>query len=83
MTKKVFTLLDLAFHECKECLETHLPFMLRDKLNLYYQLKFYKENGRYPTWEDAMADCPAEIQKRLKRELKKCGLWTEKEAEGK
>jgi hypothetical protein len=83
MKVKIFTVSDLIFHECKECGETHLPFMPHDKDSLYYRLEFYEKNGRYPTWEDAVAHCPEEIKEVWKRELKKLGVWTDTEEEGK
>ena len=45
-----------------------------NKNSLYYQYKFYGENGRWPTWKDAMAHCSGEIQSIWREELMKRGV---------
>lgn len=48
--------------------EEHSP---HNQQSLTYQYKFYDENGRFPTWEDAMAHCPPEIKDAWKKALTK------------
>lgn len=83
MKVKEFTLLEPAPDKCQECAVGHLPDQPHNLESLYYQFKFYKENGRCPTWKDAMAHCSPGIQEAWKKALKRYGVWTDKEAEGK
>lgn len=47
---------------CQECGAEHHVEQPHDKDSVYYQYKFYDENGRWPTWEDAMAHCTEEMK---------------------
>ena len=42
--------------KCPVCADRHRAWEPHNRNSLYYQLRFRRENGRDPTWEDAMAD---------------------------
>lgn len=65
------TLLPCAPNVCQECTVDHEPEMPHNQQSLYYQYKFYQQNGRWPTWEDAMAHCSVEMQDIWKEALRK------------
>ena len=44
-----FMLLPPAKDVCQECAVKHAPEEPHNKDSLYYQVKFHKEHGRYPT----------------------------------
>ena len=64
-----FKLMPCAKDVCQECAVDHDPRQPHNKQSLYYLYKFYGENGRWPTWKDAMAHCDKETQDRWKYEL--------------
>jgi hypothetical protein len=74
---KELYLLPCAKDKCKECAVNHGPDEPHNATSLYYHFKFHKENGRCPTWKDALAHCRPEIQKAWEDELRKRGKWTE------
>jgi len=39
----------------------------------YYIMRFFQDHGRRPTWKDAMAHCPPEIQEAWTKELMEHG----------
>lgn len=59
---------------CPECAVGHPPTHPHDQQSLFYQYAFYAKHGRWPTWEDAMAHCPAGIQELWREELTKLGV---------
>ena len=59
---------------CPECATKHLPEHPHNQQSLAYQYKFYDENGRWPTWDDAMKHCTEEMKTRWKEELTKAGV---------
>ena len=59
---------------CPMCAKTHRPDVPHDKSSLIYQYKFYDENGRWPTWSDAMAHCSDEMKSFWIVELRKRGV---------
>ena len=65
------TILPCAPDVCQECAVKHDPEMPHDPQSLYYQYKFYQQNGRWPTLEDAMAHCSVEMQDAWKNALRK------------
>lgn len=67
------TLLPPAKNVCQECAVDHAPGLPHNKQSLYYQIKFQMENGRFPTWEDAMAHCESQVKGIWIEELKKLG----------
>ena len=52
-----FVLLPPNPNVCQECAGDHPKELPHNKDSLYYQYKFYNENGRWPTWMDAMEHC--------------------------
>ena len=48
---------------CQVCAREHDPHLPHDQQSLYYQMTFYAQNGRYPTWADAMAHCAPEVKR--------------------
>lgn len=59
---------------CPECATKHAPEMPHNRSSLYYQMKFYQKNGRFPTWQDAMSHCTDEIKALWIEALKKRGI---------
>lgn len=59
---------------CPECAVAHHPEQPHNRDSLTYQYKFYDKHGRWPTWADAMAHCPPEIQRFWKTALEERGV---------
>jgi hypothetical protein len=59
----------------------HGPDEPHNAQSLYYQYAFKGEHGRWPTWKDAIAHCPPEIQAKWERELKRMKQWSEPQPE--
>jgi hypothetical protein len=68
------TLLPYAPDVCQECATKHDPKMPHNQQSLYYQYKFYQQNGHWPTWEDALSYCTPEVQDFWRDSLKKRGV---------
>lgn len=47
---------------CEECAAEHPDYMPHSAQSLYYQYRFYQQNGRWPTWNDAMAHCSERVK---------------------
>jgi hypothetical protein len=62
---------------CPECATKHNPEQPHNQRSLYYQTKFYMENGRYPTWKDAMEHCSEEVKAWWIVQLKEHGIEVE------
>lgn len=62
---------------CPECGVQHDPGLPHNQQSLYYQYHFFQENGRWPTWSDAMAHCSDEMKSFWKKELSKRGVTPE------
>ena len=56
---------------CPECAVKHDPELPHNRDSLAYQYKFYDKNGRWPTWEDAMAHCSEEVKDAWQQVLRK------------
>lgn len=76
-TIKQMQLLPCAPDVCQECAVKHESWQAHNQQSLYYQFKFHSKNGRFPTWEDAIAHCTYDIRKQWKIELTELGKWTE------
>lgn len=63
------TLLKLDSLVCQVCAANHAPTELHNQQSLCYKIYFYQREGRYPTWEDAMAHCSIEVQTKWKEQL--------------
>jgi len=59
---------------CPECAVKHQPESPHNQQSLTYQYKFYDENGRWPTWDDAMAHCTEGIKELWKEALIEAGV---------
>lgn len=59
---------------CPMCAVKHDPDQPHNKDSLAYQYKFYDQNGRWPTWKDAMAHCSNEVKELWRAELEKKGV---------
>jgi len=58
---------------CEVCATAHEPEMPHNRQSLFYQVRFNAENGRSPTWLDAMKHCSEDMQTHWKTELRKLG----------
>lgn len=45
---------------CPDCAVAHPESDPHDRDSLTYQYRFYAKHGRWPTWDDAMAQCTPE-----------------------
>ena len=54
---------------CPLCAMTHDPSGPHDRNSLYYQMRFYRQHRRFPTWNDAMAHCSGPVQMKTWQEL--------------
>ena len=54
---------------CKVCATFHKPGQPHDRDSLYYQNHFYRDYGRFPTWEDAMAHCTEDVKAAFRAKL--------------
>lgn len=68
------TILPAAPGTCPVCATKHDPDQPHNQQSLYYQMSFYQQCGRWPTWEDAMAHCDAETKRLWTEELTKRGV---------
>jgi len=70
----LFAMLPAKPGTCPECAVNHPPEQPHDQQSLFYQYKFYSENGRWPTWDDAMAHCNTEIREVWRVALRERGV---------
>jgi len=80
-TIKDMTLLPAKKGTCPICATKHEPNEPHNQQSLFYQVKFFKENGRYPTWEDAMAHCSEEMKNFWIEALRKHGITIKKQGD--
>ena len=59
---------------CPVCATRHDEKKPHDRDSLYYQNQFYRENKRFPTWEDAMTHCAPATQAAWRKKLAKRGI---------
>jgi hypothetical protein len=59
---------------CPICATAHEPELPHNQQSLAYQYKFYDENGRWPTWADAMEHCTEDMKAFWIAELAKKGI---------
>lgn len=72
-----WTMLPPAPDVCQVCATKHEPEMPHNQQSLYYQMAFFRDNGRYPTWADAFAHCTSEMQEAWKEGLRQHGVSEE------
>lgn len=56
---------------CSECGSQHSPSQPHDPAKKIYRQRFVEKNGRFPTWEDALAHCTDQTKDLWRKELKK------------
>ncbi len=49
--------------QCPDCATVHDQTYPHNQQSMFWQYSFYEKNGRFPTWEDAMAHCTPEMKK--------------------
>jgi len=69
-----FLLMPAKNGTCHECATAHAPEQPHNQQSLFYQYKFYADNGRWPTWKDAMEHCSQDIKKFWTKELSQRGI---------
>lgn len=69
-----FSLLPPASDVCQQCAVKHEPWQAHNQQSMFWQYWFYNENGRWPTWADAIAHCGPEVKARWIEELAKHGI---------
>lgn len=71
----LFNILPPPAGHCQECGTKHNPAQPHNAASLHYQYGFYAKNdGRWPTWIDAMAHCTDEVREAWTFQLKKAGV---------
>lgn len=59
---------------CRECAVDHEPQFPHNPGSLFYITKFNMDNGRVPTWADAMAHCDSSMKIEWINHLKEKGV---------
>lgn len=59
---------------CEICNWEHNPEHPHNADTVFYQMRFYYENGRWPTWTDAMEHCRIDVVRFWTAELEKAGV---------
>ena len=67
---------------CQECATKHEPGEPHNAKSLFYQMRFFTRENRWPTWLDAMSHCEKEIQDEWIIELIKAGELKESDERG-
>ena len=62
---------------CRICADFHDPEQPHNRNSLYFQMRFRKKYGRYPTWEDAMAHCNEQTKRMQRAKLAMLGVTSE------
>ena len=75
MSKLKVMLPPLDPNVCQICGRDHEPDQPHDRQKLQYQYWFYQENGRWPTWKDAMDHCAQSTKADWEKALKNVGEW--------
>ncbi len=66
---------------CGMCGRRHKADQPHDKSSLYYQYRFYDENGRFASWADAMQHCDRTTKMMWRHSLQERGIDPDKEPE--
>ncbi|MFA6321649.1 MAG: hypothetical protein WCY36_07330 [Candidatus Omnitrophota bacterium] len=75
----VMTLMPCAPDVCQECAVKHEVWQAHNYQSIYFQYKFHAEHNRWPTWRDAIAHCPEDVQKQWREKLIAMGAWPKDE----
>ena len=62
---------------CTECAIDHEKEAPHNRDSLFYQYYFFNQNGRWPTWKDAMEHCDHEMRAKWCEALIKRGVEIE------
>lgn len=62
---------------CQECGSKHAPDQPHNAQSLLYQYAFYGREGRWPTWNDALAHCPDNVRELWVKALEAQGVSLE------
>ena len=73
MMQRAVELLDEQAGFCQICRRAHRPDYAHHRDDPEYRRWFYQQNGRWPTWNDAMAHCHPDVQSGLRMWLKRAG----------
>lgn len=71
------TVRDLTPDRCPMCHRIHEEWEPHDAQSIAYQIRFFFDHGRYPTWKDAMAHSPDIVKAAWTEELFKHGVAVE------
>ena len=74
MTENKMVLMKPHPDACQVCAREHEPHLPHDRESLYYQMTFHAQNGRYPTWADAMAHCSPSTKHKWRSALQDHGI---------
>lgn len=77
-----WTLLPPAPNVCQQCAMDHDPEFPHNQQSLFWKYWFYSENGRWPTWKDAMDHCSDQMKEHWIHALKKHGIEVEGDEDG-
>lgn len=69
-----WTMLPAKEGTCEHCATAHEASLPHNQQSIFYQYTFYNLNGRWPTWEDAMAHCEPEMQEQWWKGLAEHGI---------
>lgn len=70
---------DVPDDVCPECGVKHDPEMPHNRNSAFYLFVFYDDNGRWPTWADAMAHCSDEVKEFWTAALEEKGISVNKD----
>jgi hypothetical protein len=59
---------------CQQCAVVHEKGQPHNQESLHWQYYFYFENGRWPTWDDALAHCSEQVKLIWWNELNRYGI---------
>lgn len=65
---------------CPLCATIHQPGQPHERDSLYYQYRFFKWQGRFPTWKDAISHCKNKAA--VIKDLEKRGVYLDSEEAG-
>ena len=60
--------------QCPECAVKHAPEMPHDQTSMFWLYSFMEKQGRWPTWNDALAHCQPEMRQRWVAALAERGI---------
>ncbi len=59
---------------CEHCAVAHEPEAPHNAQSLFYQMRFFNEHNRWPTWLDALAHCSEKTKDQWTTHLKELGV---------